>query len=179
MLTLAEPRFARTFREDILLRLQWLGLDRAEVIVLSVNDAQELKGGGLLQVLFDLRAQGVVGEIGLAHANDRTAEWLALHSAARVLVTDYSLGNQSARYRTLQTARDYGMAVVALHPPARNQPSLRFALGQAATVLPVLDHPLPEGITPMSVAETQSCWDEYQRTHAEPDPLPRSTPPDA
>lgn len=178
MLTVSEPPFARQLRDAVLQRIDQLGVDRVDVLTLRVEDPQELKGGGMLQTLFNLRSQGVVAEIGLAHGDVRAAEWLAIHSAARVLVVDYSIENQAARYRLIDTAREYGMALVALRQPTDGPAALRFALGQWQCVLPVMDRALPPGLQPMGRDEIEACWQSYCATHPAPEPLPRSTPPE-
>ncbi len=178
MLTVPEPAFARQLRDAVLRRIGQLGVERVEALTLRVEDPQELKGGGTLQTLFDLRSQGVVGEIGLAHCDVRAAEWLAIHSAARVLVVDYSIENQAARYRLIGTAREYGMALVALHQPADDPVAVRFALGESQRILPVMDRALPPELQPMGRDEIESCWQSYCATHLAPEPLPRSAPPE-
>jgi hypothetical protein len=178
MLTVPEPAFARRLRDAVLRRIGQLGVDHIDVLALRVDDPQELKGGGMLQTLFDLRGQGVISEVGLAHGDVRAAEWLAVHSAARVLVVDYSLENQAAGYRLIDTAREYGMALVALRQPPDDPAAVRFALGQSQRVLPVMDRALPGGLQPMGRDEIESCWQSYCATHLAPEPLPRSAPPE-
>ena len=131
-----------------------------------------------MQGLFKLRDEGVIGHIGLAHADVREIEWLARHTNARLLVTPYHLATQSARYRALTAAEEHGMVVVATGDweDGRWSPidatSAAFSLADAARALPVLSEPVHASAS----VDVETSWREYQATHPAPDPLPRGGP---
>jgi aryl-alcohol dehydrogenase-like predicted oxidoreductase len=196
LLGIREPPFIRRLPGLIESRMAALGLQCVDILTLWVNDVMELKHGGAIQVLFDLRARGLCDHIGLAHPDVRDLEWLALHTAVRVLVVPYSLEDQSARYRLFAAAQDSGMVCLASDPtpgarasspadsgpslqPAayRLPPSLSFSLAESARALPILSQPIPDDLAPMSPNQIERAWELYQRTHAEPAPLPRGGPP--
>ncbi len=174
MLVVEEPPFARQFADRIAARMALLGRAAIDVLTLRVEDPAELKSGHLLQTLGAVRDAGRCRHLGLATDDVRSAEWLALNTTARVLVLPWSHHDQSARYRALSTAADYGMACVALSPDHH----LPFALGVAHLVLPLLDRPLPPDAHPLPAADIDAAWQTYQSTHSAPAPLPRSRPPE-
>src|SRR5262249_49827605 len=142
LLNLREPPFARRLPEAIAARLAALGRPRVDILALWVEDVADLKGGVMLQMLRRLREQGVVGHIGLGHADIRNVEWLALHPPARALVMPFSLAEQDARFRAIGKAEEYGMARIAAAPPGIDVDAMRFALGAHDLALPVLDVPI-------------------------------------
>lgn len=194
MLIMREPRFARQFDDDLKSRLASLGVDRLAVLALWSHDPADLKSGGVMQRMAALRERGVVSHLGLVHTDVRQAEWIASHTNVRVLGMPYGLADQSARYRAIAAAHEYGMACVAMPPqPATNgddapptlrlaQPqeadALRFAAGEGARALPILDRPPNAAFTPMTGDEVEARWQSWQSSHAAPAPLPRSLPPD-
>jgi hypothetical protein len=179
---LREPDFVRRLPGRVKDRLEALSLPRVEVLALWIEDPQDLKGGGLLQALFDLRDTGVTRYIGLVCRDAPAAEWLAMNSAVRVLGVPFHLSDQSARYRALPTAAEHGMACLALGRAAAttaegDEQAIRHALGDSARALPVLDAPIPAGLQPMTGQELDQCWETYRASHDEPPPLPRGRPP--
>lgn len=179
MLGLIEPEFTRTLPALVQSRIAALGLSRVEVLCMKVQDTAELKAGGSLHALLQLRERGVIGHLGLAHEDVRQAEWLAINMATRVLCLPYGLQNQAADHRAIKAAEESGMTCVALRPTAiSDERALRFALGRCERVLPVLDAALPESVSAMDEAELETCWHEYATSHAPPAPLPRSRPPE-
>lgn len=171
MLGVAEPEFARQLPAVIARRLDAAGRERVELLLLRVTEPAELKSGGLLQVVFDLRERGVIGELALATDDVLAAEWLALNTAARAIVLPWSSTDQSARYRAIGAAREYGMACLAL-----TDDDHAFHLGTADIVLPVLDRPIDADA--MSAHAIEASWQAYRESHAAPPPLPRSRPPE-
>lgn len=190
MLCIREPRFARRLNEQLEDRMAAVGRDRVDIVTMWVNDPADLKGGALLQQLGAWREAGRIGAIGLAHEDVRAVEWLAINAGVRVLMTIYNMADQAARYRTLPTADDYGIACVALQDGdgtarcdgADRDPiapdAAAFALAEATRALPLFDAPLPDDIEPLSPEAVEACWDAYRRSHDEPQPLPRSVPPE-
>jgi hypothetical protein len=176
MLCVAEPTFARQLSAELESRLAALGRPTIEVLTLQVKDPAELKSGGLLQTLFAMREAGRVRHIGLATHDVLAAEWLALNTAARVLQLPWSQADQSARYRAVPAAIDYGMTCIALQPTApRDTP---YALAAGSLVHPLLDRPIDADTTPLTAEAMEESWRDYQQTHAPPPPLPRSRPPE-
>ena len=176
LLGIKEPAFARQLRDAIEQRLAWLGRGTVDALVLHVDDPAEIKSGGMLQTMFDLRDKGVVGCIGLAHTDANVAEWISINAAIRLLGLGYSHTDQSAAYRAVPSAQEYGMASYALASPAEDQ-AIRFALAQSRQVLAVLDRPIPAGLTPMPQAEAAQAWQAYTDSHPPPPPLKRGRPP--
>lgn len=176
LLGIAEPTFARQLEGAVMQRLSLLGRDTIDALVLHVDDPAEIKSGGMLQTMFALRERGVVGCLGLAHPNPNVAEWLAINSAVRLLGVSYSLDDQAARHRALSSAAEYGMSAFALSCP-RDDRAVRFALAQADRVLPVMDRPIPTGLTPMSADEVTRAWQRFGQEHPPPPPLERGKPP--
>lgn len=179
MLCIEQPVFARRLPEVVARCMGLLSLTKADVLTIRVDEAQELKGGGVLQQAFKLRDQGVVQHIGLATDDVRGAEWMALHTAVRVLMFPYGLEDEGARYRLLVAAEDSGMTCLTTIAGGGGDDAVRFALGESSKVLPVFDRPLPDGVEAMSPDEIERCWQEYSRAHPEPPPLPRGLPPEA
>ena len=177
MLGLREPPFVRQLGDLVRKRIDALSLERVEVLTLWIDEIQDLKTGGLLQTLYEIREQGLARYIGLACQEARGAEWIAINTAVRVLVLPYHLFDQTARYRALAAACDHGMACLALGPHTEHLDSARFAVGQSRSALPVMDGPLPADLKPMDEREIERCWLDYQAEHEEPQPLPRSKPP--
>ncbi|MFA9477864.1 hypothetical protein ACERK3_06090 [Phycisphaerales bacterium AB-hyl4] len=176
MLIMPEPSFARRFPGSIESRMQALGRDRLDALMLHVDDVTELKSGGLLQTMFDLRTSNVVTHLGLASDDPRGVEWLAGNTAVRLLGVPYSLTDQAVRHRALPAAAEYGMAAVALTSPA-DEAGLRFALAERERVLPLLDRPLPETWPAMSEDEVEAAWQRFQADQPPPAALPRGRPP--
>lgn len=176
LLAIKEPAFARQLRDSILQRLNALGLDRVDALVLHVQDPAEIKSGGLLQTMFELRDSGTVGCLGLAHPDSTVAEWLSLNAATRLLGLTYSLHDQSAAYRAIPSAQEYGMSAFDLTCPDDDE-AIRFALAQSNQVLPVLDRPIPTGLTPMNNDQAAEAWQTYSQNHPPPEPLKRGRPP--
>lgn len=182
-----EPTFARRFRQHIEERIAALGRSKVELLVLRVQEPQDLKGGSLLQTMFELRSSALAENLGLWSEDVRGAQWLAENTAVRVMGFPYSLEDQSAGFAAVSAAHDYGMACLTRFPhrdPASDLwlsdelDSLRFALGRCSQVLPVLSKPLPQDVEPMSEPELESRWQAYSSTHAAPAPLPRGLPPE-
>ncbi len=176
LLGVGEPAFARQLRDTILRRMTAIGRDRLDALVLHVEDPAEIKSGGMLQTMFELRDTGVVGFLGLAHPDAHVAEWLSINAAIRLLGLGYSLADQSAAYRAIPSASDYGMSAYTLTCPQTDE-GIRFALAQTHRALAVLDRPVPTGLTPMPEAEAKEAWEAYARAHPEPPPLRRGRPP--
>ncbi len=179
MLGIVEPEFTRTLPALVQSRAAALGLSHVDVLCMKVQDTAELKAGGSLHALLQLRERGVIGNLGLAHEDVRQAEWLAINMATRVLCLPWELENQAADHRAIKAAEESGMTCVALRPTAiSDERALRFALGRCERVLPVLREMLPANVSPMDEAELEVCWQEYATSHAPPAPLPRSRPPE-
>ncbi len=176
LLGVAEPAFARQLEGVVIQRLQCLGRDKIDALVLHVDDPAEIKSGGMLQTMFTLRERGVVGCIGLAHPDPTVAEWLSINAAVRLLGVNYSLEDQSAQHRALPSAGEYGISAFALDCPQGDQ-AVRFALAQANQVLPVMDKPIPTELTPMHPDEIAAAWQQYSKNHPPPPPLQRGRPP--
>ncbi len=178
LLVIAEPTFARRFEPEVLRRMELLGLQRVDALVLRVEDPAEVKSGGILQTMFSLREQDVVGSLGLAHEDPRAAEWLAMHSAVRLMGVNYSLADQSARHRALGQVQAHGMSAFTISSPdVTDLEAVRFALGDAGRVLPVLDRPIPNGVMPMTADQVDQAWQGYQKSAPPPPPLERGLPP--
>jgi hypothetical protein len=176
LLGISEPAFARQLEATVMQRLELMGRNRVDALVLHVDDPSEIKSGGMLQTMFGLRERGVVGCLGLAHPDANVAEWLTINSAVRLLGTNYALGGQSARHRAISSASEYGMSTFALECPSDDQ-SVRFALAETGRVLPVMDRPIPAGLMPMSAQEVALMWQQYGEEHPPPPPLQRGKPP--
>ncbi len=176
LLGVTEPAFARQLEGEILRRLALLGQDRVEALVLHIDDPAEIKSGGMLQTMFALRERGVVGCLGLAHPDPIVAEWLSINAAVRLLGVNYALEDQAAGYRAISSATEYGMSVFTLGCPQTDQ-AVRFALAEARRVLPVMDRPIPKGLTPMPAEEVSLAWQRYGEEHPPPPPLQRGKPP--
>lgn len=177
LLGVTETAFARQLEGKILDRMQMLGRERIDALVLHVDDPAEVKGGGMLQTVYTLRERGVVGSVGLAHRDPRAVEWLAANTAVRLLGVSYSLEDQSAGYRALPAAADYGMSGYVLDSP-RGEGAIRFALAQAKCVLPVLDRPIPSDLMPMAKDQAEAIWNDYKQSHPPPPLLKRGLPPE-
>ncbi len=176
LLGIAEPAFARQLRDSIMNKLALLGRDSIDALVLHVDDPAEIKSGGMLQTMFELRDKGIVGQMGLAHPDAQVAEWLSINAAVRLIGLAYDLADQSAAYRAIPSAYEYGMSPFALTCPQTDD-AIRFALAQTPLALPVLDRPIPMGLTPMSRAEVDHTWQAYSEEHPPPPPLKRGRPP--
>ncbi len=180
-----EPPFSRSVRGLVEKKLAALGRQRIDVLTMWIDLTADLKGGGMLQAMRALRDEGLIGEIGLAHGDAREIEWIAQRTGARLLVLPYSLGDQTARFRAIDTAHEYGMACLAVgsinevtKPIPHDTASLRFALAEHSRALPLLSEPLPDDITALNAEQVEDAWRSYRETHAEPAPLARSTPPE-
>lgn len=178
LLRVREPAFARQLPDLLNRRFAALGRNSIEIVMLEVDEVADLKGGGMMQTLTQWREAKRILHLGLAHEDVRNVEWLARSTPARALSVPLSLADQSARYRTIPAAVEFGMARVAAAPPDDDGDALRFALGTADLALPVLDRPLPENVTPMSATEVEAVWAAYQSSHEPPAPLARSQPPE-
>jgi hypothetical protein len=179
LLGVHEPEFSRRLPELVNRRVAALGRARVELLVLWVDDSRSLKGGGALQGLFKLREQGVIGHLGLAHQDVREAEWLALHTHGRAILTPYHLADQAARYRLFDAAEEHGMVVIATgawadgkYSPIEPE-SEAFSLAESARALPILSAPPRDE----PAFDSEQAWREYQAAHPAPDPLPRGGPP--
>ncbi len=177
LLGIAEPAFSRQLEGEILRRMALLGRQRVDALVLHVEDPAEVKSGGMLQTLFTLREKAVTGVLGLAHPDGRAAEWLSQNAAVRLLGVNYSLEDQSAAFRTLDSAREYGMDTFGLVCPESVE-AIRFALAEHERMLAVLDRPIPAGLEPMTEKEREQAWNNYKLSHSEPAKLPRGLPPE-
>ena len=177
MLGVHEPEFARRFEVHVRKRMDALGVGSVDVLTLWVDEVQDLKSGGVLQAMFELRSAGVARYVGLAHRDVLGVEWMAKNSAVHVLVTPYHLDDQAARFRALEAAGEHGMAGLALLPPAPTADAVRFALAESSRALPILNGPVPRGLEPMAGEEIDGSWRAYQAAHDAPPPLPRGRPP--
>ena len=178
LLGFSEPAFARQLEGHVMQRIASLGLERVDALVLHVDDPAEVKSGGMLQTLFALRDRGLAGTLGLAHSDARAVEWLAMNSAVRLMGVNYALAEQAVRHRALEQIQAYGMSAYALTSPAANDiEALRFGLSEASSVLPVLDQPIPAGLTPMSRDAFDQAWQRFQQSAPPPKPLERGKPP--
>ncbi|MBI1337949.1 MAG: hypothetical protein GC164_13450 [Phycisphaera sp.] len=182
MLCVGEPAFARRLRGDIEQRLSSLGRSHVDILTLQVTDPAELKSGGALQTLFDLRSAGIAEHLGLYCGDVRGAEWLALNTAVRVIATPYNLLDQSADYRMIDAAHEHGHAVIALSlegkQPHDTSEAVAFALATRHRALPVLDATPDHNSQPMDDDTLRQARETYRRAHPAPDPLPRSKPPE-
>jgi hypothetical protein len=176
LLGIAEPAFARQLESAVMQRLSLMSRDSIDALVLHVQDPAEIKSGGMLQTMFSLRDRGVVGCLGLAHADPNVAEWLSINAAVRLLGVSYSLEDPSARHRALPSAAEYGMSAFSLRCPMDDS-GLRFALAEARRVLPVMDRPIPTEVTPMPSDQADRAWDDYRQGHPPPPALERGKPP--
>ncbi len=178
LLRMDEPDFVRRFESQVRARLAQLGRESVEIIAVNVQDTSELKSGGLLQSLFLMREQKVLRHVGLSTQEVLAAEWMSQHTAARVLMYPFSLGQQDARYRVFPLVKELGQLSIASEVTREDGDSLAFALGAAGLVLPVRDRPLPAGWAAMTGQAVEEAWQVYQATHKAPPPLPRSRPPE-
>lgn len=176
MLVVNEPMFSRRLHDDVMRRLDALGRACVEVLTIRTEDPQDLKGGGSLQTVQKLRERKTVGELGLATHDVRQAEWMAIHTHARVLMMPYGLSDPSARHRAIPAAIEHGMCVVATPPITHDTPDASFALAESHRALPILD--APPSVPPMSPGEVEAAWSAWHATHPAPAPLPRSLPPE-
>jgi len=176
LLGIEEPAFARQLESTVMQRLKLLGREAIEALVLHVQDPAEIKSGGMLQTMFSLRDRGVVGCLGLAHPDPNVAEWLSINAAVRLLGVSYSLEDPSARYRALPSAIEYGMSAFSLDCPGDDH-AVCFALAQGDRILPVMDRPIPEDLTPQPPEQAERAWDNYRLAHPPPPPLERGKPP--
>lgn len=177
LLEVREPRFARTLPALVQKQMDAIELTSVEVLSMRINEPEDLKGGSTLQTLFQLRDQGVARHIGLACHDARQAEWIARHTAVRVLTLPYHLEDQSACFRALDAAKEHGMACLAVGVSPEHAPSIRFALGATAQALPLFSQPPPTGLVPMSRDEVRQHWDQYCLAHKAPATLTRGHPP--
>jgi hypothetical protein len=179
LLRVTEPDFVRRFEAKLRQRVEALGVSRVAVIALTVQDAGELKSGGLLQVMFSMREAGLFDHVALATDQVNTAEWLSGNSAIHGLMLPYGLEDQSARYRTIPLMKQMIQAAAALRVvPHDDDAAAAFAWGDSERVLPVMDRPWPEHVTPWTAQEVERAWEDYQQAHQPPEPLPRSRPPE-
>lgn len=188
MLGVREPEFTRQLPALVRRRLALLGRPVLDVLMLGVEgEAADLKTGSSLQVLFDLRTQGLVRWLGLAHEDVRALEWMARHTPVRVLQVPHHLQDQSAQYRLLETAQEYGMVCVAQPCPElqvdqheSHFKAWRFSLAMAVKVLPLCCNlalcRLESPLAPMSAEELALAWADYTSAHQAPAPLPRGRP---
>lgn len=176
LLIVPEPSFARRLPATIEKRMQAVGRKRIEALMLRVDEVTELKSGGLLQTMFNLRDRGAVAHLGLASDDPLAVEWLAGNTAVRLLGVPYALDEQAVRHRALAKTAEYGMAAVALTSPA-DDAALRFALAERERVLPVVDRPLPDSWEAMAADEVEAAWQHFQAEHPPPPTLPRGRPP--
>jgi hypothetical protein len=176
ILGIGEPAFARYFRDEVLRRTALLGMTRVDALMLHVDDPADIKSGGLLQAMHELQGEDRVLDLGLAHRDPRAVEWMAQHAAVRLLGVSYALADQAARYRALPRAAEYGMSAIALNCPG-DDAAIGFALAERGRVLPVMDRPIPEGLTPMPTDEAERAWAAYQKACPPPPPLERGLPP--
>lgn len=179
-LALPEPVFVRRFADEVRRRLERLALDHAHALLIHVTEPTDLKAGGLIQEVSRLREAGAVGALGFVAPTALVAEWLALHTAGRLLVLPHSLDDQLVRHRAIPAAIEHGMAVLAAvtdSPPTAQ--GLSFALGCSPLPLPILRPPLDERVPPMNPDHLAEHWRSYSARRPAPPPLPRSGPPDA
>ncbi|MEQ9453216.1 MAG: hypothetical protein RLN76_01315 [Phycisphaeraceae bacterium] len=176
-----EPSFARYLSAGLDRWREALGRQRLDLVALSVDEIRDLKGGGLLQPLVDGRAAGKIGAIGFVGDTANDTEWLAMNTAGRFLITRFTLKDQSAWYRAIPTATEYGMTVIGEVADDVGEDGglggAAFALGRSPQVLPMRATPLPSGVEPMDEAGLARAWAGYSATHAEPEKLPRGRPP--
>ncbi len=180
LVVLREPAFARYLTASIKDWLSALGRSSIDLVALELDEIRDLKAGGLVQPLVDARARGEIGAYGFVGETANDAEWLALNTSGRFVMTSYGLENQTAAYRALATASEYGMAVISESGPEGLQADPRataFALAQAAKALPIRTRLLPAGIKPMSPEDCDEAWASYALKHPEPEKLPRGRPP--
>ena len=101
------------------------------------DEAVDLKGGHMPATLHALRDAGTIQAYGLAHDDPLAIEWIVQNIGARIALTRYDLHEQTARYRALPTAEEYGyLCMTMLARP--DETSLRFALAESARALPIL-----------------------------------------
>ncbi|QDU72094.1 aldo-keto reductase family protein [Mucisphaera calidilacus] len=178
LLVLEEPDFARHLTKAIDDWHHALGRT-IDLIALHTHDITDLKAGGLLQPLTNARTNQTCRYYGFAADNANDAEWLAKNTAGRFLLTPFHRHDQSARYRAIPTAHEYGMAVIAEpHPDTEADPeAAAFALGHAHECLPIRLTPPPEDASPMTDEQREAAWTAWTRDNPPPPPLPRSRPP--
>lgn len=180
LVILREPSFARYLRANLIKWLEALGRDRIDLVGLEVDEIRDLKAGGLVQPLVDARARGQIGQFGFVGETANDAEWLALNSSGRFIITAYSLKEQAAGYRAMAAAREYGMAVIAEPESETSQQDPRtsgFAIAQARHALSIRTRLLASSIEPMSEEDCELAWEAYSSEYPEPEKLPRGRPP--
>lgn len=145
----------------------------------------DLKGGRPFHRLQQLRDKGRFDLILIDAADAPDAEWFVEHTAAHGVCLPYDPAEQTARYRVLGKARDFGVAVLARGAASHDERSLAFRLGDAdvaAAVEPLpldaaaFDRCLRAAAAPLSAEHRSALWAEFQRRVPEP-PRPRGNHP--
>ena len=177
MLIIDEPRFARRLKENVLSKINSLGLKQVEVLMMRVNDVAGLKAGSLMQILGELKAEGVIGEVGL-HADDpRWSEWLAINTGVRAIGVTYDLENQDVTYRSLSKISDYGMLAFGFSN-ANSVEDMAFRLAKSGECLPIVSQIPADGLPEMMPeTDVERVWAKYTDKNDEPESLPRGLPP--
>ncbi len=177
MLMFDEPRFARRLKDNVLERINALGLAKVELLMMCVDDVAGLKAGSMMQTLGELKDEGLVGELGLFAQDVRWAEWLAINTGVRAIGTEFDLHNQDARYRTIETINGYGMVCFGFSD-SRNADDLAFRLGNNRDCVSVIRVLGAKGLPKtMDKEDVNRAWDEYRGRNVEPERLPRGLPP--
>lgn len=166
-------------------RLQLLGQNRCLAGLIQDIAADEVKAGWPFHRLGQLRDRGLM-ELLMAQADDCAAgEWLVDHSPAQAVVAPYTIANQLAAYRLLDSASEVDTAILAQGDGGDPAADVRFVLSDpriAAVVLPLPHTPAELGVlleaasNPMDESDRQKLWADYQ-TRVPAPPKPRSAHP--
>ncbi len=181
MLMYEQPEFARQLKEQVKQAIKGLGLNTIDLLMMCVEDLIGIKAGRLIQSLRELASQGLTKQLGLFAQDPRWAQWLAINTAVRAIGTFFDLQNQDAKFQALQTIQDYSMVAFAFPKNKQTQsqiPQLAFALGNRNLCVPVISQLNQANLpAPMSQADIDQAWQDYQNNHPPVEPLPRGLPP--
>ena len=165
-------------------RLTALGRERCAAVMLRDVSPDDLKAGRPFHRLARLRDAGRV-ELFFVDAPDHpTAEWMVEHSPAHAIALRFGIGDQTARYRTLPTAEEYGTGILSRRPtmlawqPPRGfgaADDIAFCLSQPG-VSAVIE-PLPPDVAGVervvraaqtAVDDAEQLWQAFQQQVPEP-----------
>lgn len=187
LLTIRLPQFTRRLAGEVIRRLGLLERDRADGLLLELSDqdaAADLKSGHAMQVMQQLREQGVARWLGLSHPNVTELEWMIGRLPIHLLAIPYGLSQQQAGYRLLAKAAEYGLACLMQNPLTADAggDAQAFALADhpiSQSVLPVFAYPAePSFLSAMSRQQAQAAWQAWQQSHEPPALPPSSVLPD-
>ncbi|MBC7785547.1 MAG: hypothetical protein H7144_17065 [Burkholderiales bacterium] len=144
-----------------------------DLLVIQGIVSSDIKVGWPMHRLQQLRDRGLCKWFAIEVDAPLEAEWIAANAPVHAIVAPFRAADMAIRFRAFDAAQNSGVAIVS-RASTIDELRLHLATPQIAATITRLD----TTVDPMPDDEVDRLWQEYCRTHPEPEKLRSGHPPD-